>query len=80
MSAEVVLSRGKENLVWVSQLIIDRHPENHQQHLQLVWCPACGCRIWQPSDGAARKTRDHIAQHDPEDFGLSPIGERRSQR
>lgn len=38
--------------------------------ISLVSCPACGHPF------APNEDRDeHIAAHDPEDFGLSPLGE-----
>lgn len=44
--------------------------------LRLVECPACGADLtvdWR-GDGTVP---DHVASHDPEDFGLAPLGERR---
>lgn len=40
------------------------------RRLTLVACPACGADL----DG--EYVPRHILQHDPEDFGLSPLGER----
>jgi hypothetical protein len=41
------------------------------RRLTLVACPACGANL----DG--EYVPRHIKRHDPEDFGLSPIGKRK---
>ena len=51
--------------------LIDTTPEWEFARLRLVRCSACGISL------IGRSVSDHIAEHDPEDFGLSPIGERR---
>lgn len=35
-------------------------------------CPACG----EPIRGSTANLRDHLGEHDPEDVGLAPLGER----
>lgn len=41
--------------------------------VRLIECPACGEEL-EPEQGVG-KVSYHIAEHSPEDFGLSPIGE-----
>lgn len=40
---------------------------------RLSRCPACG----EPLPPGPRTVPEHIEQHEPEDFGLSALGERR---
>jgi hypothetical protein len=42
-------------------------------YVSLTNCPACGMGL----SGSGRWKRTHLASHDPEDFGLTPIGETR---
>lgn len=41
-----------------------------RERLILVSCPACGYEF-----NAGEKREHHIEDHDPEDFGLTPLGE-----
>jgi hypothetical protein len=41
-----------------------------QRRIHLEVCPACGYDYDRNED-----RQEHIADHDPEDFGLSPLGE-----
>lgn len=46
------------------------------ERLRLVECPAPGCHedlLGESLDGT-NKTVDHLSDHDPEDFGLTPLG------
>jgi hypothetical protein len=45
-------------------------PDPAYTNIRLVECPACG------ADLRDCRVTHHIGQHDPEDFGLAPIGER----
>lgn len=49
----------------------------YDHKLRLIECPACGEPI-PATPGGANGPSSHIAQHSPEDFGLSPIGQRRT--
>lgn len=41
------------------------------EKLRLVKCPACHADL----QTGLHSVSEHIARHDPEDFGLSPLGE-----
>lgn len=67
-----------DDVAWLTPRLVDRYPQHRRQHLQLVWCPACGAQLWTPGTGPSR-VADHIATHEPADFGLCPLGERREE-
>lgn len=45
---------------------------NRNAILSLAYCPICGPEV---SFEGKKKPSFHIAEHDPEDFGLTPLGE-----
>ena len=52
-----------------SRFITDNSARSsHGESLGLVWCPAC------LADLTDESVIEHIADHDPEAFGLEPVG------
>lgn len=50
-----------------------QHRGNSRKRYTLVKCPAEGCTYeWDRNE----LRENHLEEHDPEDFGLSPLGER----
>lgn len=46
--------------------------------VRLIRCPICEKELGDPTTPGRTPVSGHIASHDPEDFGLSPMGERRA--
>ena len=51
-------------------LVINHHAGGARY--RLVTCPACGMEF---AKNGGEQRRAHLSKHDPEDFGLSPLGE-----
>jgi competence CoiA-like predicted nuclease len=47
---------------------------NHRHRVSMTECPVCGKTFGIPSGGAL--SSHFLHDHKPEDFGLSPLGER----
>lgn len=73
MSTERRLETARDAQI-CSRYLINRGLNLSRDRYQLIRCPACDETL----ENSA--VASHIASHDPEDFGLTPIGERRTQR
>lgn len=51
---------------------IEYRGRDNDPYVVMLRCPVCGADLF------GRKTSTHVATHEPEEFGLSPLGQRRS--